>query len=243
MEEGCLEDVATEGNRTQHQEPEEEISSFASVPSSPSGSSSLATTNQSDPAPKKDNQRSATSNVWAHYARKPVDGKMKSFCKYCSTVYGPTTSTATLNLHLKKHPDKVKSSKPTLPDCFKPRNLAEDRVRILSAEEQAVANEKLRRWVVVTTQSFSCVESKEFQDLIKCFGTSFEFCTRNTLKTGIIEDFERYKRKMVEIFKDVPGRFSITLDAWTSVSQVGYMVITVHWIDGEWNMRRAVLNS
>ena len=41
---------------------------------------------------------------------------------------------------------------------------------------------------------------------------------------------------------NVPGRISLTLDAWTSVAQEGYLGITAHWVTSDFVLNRVLLD-
>ena len=48
--------------------------------------------------------------------------------------------------------------------------------------------------------------------------------------------------QMKSVLANVPGRISLTLDAWTSVAQEGYLGITAHWVPSDFVLNRVLLD-
>jgi hypothetical protein len=44
------------------------------------------------------------------------------------------------------------------------------------------------------------------------------------------------------MLQDAPGRLSFAVDAWTSPNAKGFLGVTVHWIDAEWQLRDLLLD-
>ena len=40
----------------------------------------------------------------------------------------------------------------------------------------------------------------------------------------------------------MPGKFSFTLDGWTSKNQICFLGITIHWITEDWKLKNTVLD-
>ncbi|CAB5201343.1 unnamed protein product [Rhizophagus irregularis] len=44
------------------------------------------------------------------------------------------------------------------------------------------------------------------------------------------------------MFKNTPGKINFTLDAWTSPNAIGFLGITGHYIDADWNIKDILVN-
>lgn len=83
---------------------------------------------------------------------------------------------------------------------------------------------------------FNIVEHEYFAEFIKSLRPSFPIKSRITARKDILNIFVEEKKKLYDYFKTLACRFSTTMDMWTSNQNKGYMCITVHWIDDNWNM-------
>lgn len=48
--------------------------------------------------------------------------------------------------------------------------------------------------------------------------------------------------KIIFIFQEAPGQISLTLDAWTSTTQVSFLGITAHWITTHWKIMNIIID-
>ena len=53
--------------------------------------------------------------------------------------------------------------------------------------------------------------------------------------------FDIVKVKITELLSEHPGKFSITLDIWTSPSQNPFLCVTLHFIDDSWELKSQVI--
>lgn len=44
------------------------------------------------------------------------------------------------------------------------------------------------------------------------------------------------------MLKEIPGRICLTSDLWTSITTDGYICITAHFVDHDWNLQKRILN-
>jgi len=42
-------------------------------------------------------------------------------------------------------------------------------------------------------------------------------------------------------FKKIPGKISITIDAWTSPNYIAFLGITAHWVNKNWEMEELLI--
>ncbi|KAK3211840.1 hypothetical protein Dsin_016546 [Dipteronia sinensis] len=65
--------------------------------------------------------------------------------------------------------------------------------------------------------------------------------SRNTLKSEIFKlyNFERDKTK--KLLESIESRVAITTDMWTSSTKMGYMVVTMHFIDKSWVLHSRIM--
>ncbi|KAK2658034.1 hypothetical protein Ddye_011086 [Dipteronia dyeriana] len=57
---------------------------------------------------------------------------------------------------------------------------------------------------------------------------------RNTLKIEIFNLFNMERDKTFKLLESIESKVALTMDVWTSRTQVGYMVVTIHFNDKLW---------
>ena len=67
----------------------------------------------------------------------------------------------------------------------------------------------------------------------------------STIRKTALEDVYNYThKKIVEKLQNVPSTLSITFDAWTdNYKRLSYITFTVHWIDENWILKQATLQT
>ena len=65
-------------------------------------------------------------------------------------------------------------------------------------------------------------------------------CT--TVTRDCFDIFDEQKCKLMVVFKETQQRVSLTTDTSISIQKINYMVITTHWIDKNWTLRRRIIN-
>ncbi|KAK9734079.1 hypothetical protein RND81_04G113700 [Saponaria officinalis] len=64
----------------------------------------------------------------------------------------------------------------------------------------------------------------------------------NTLKNYCMKIHRREKKNLLDNMSVLPGKICLTTDMWTVFVGVGYLSLTAHYIDSEWNLHSKILN-
>ncbi|XP_074344995.1 zinc finger BED domain-containing protein RICESLEEPER 2-like [Apium graveolens] len=97
-------------------------------------------------------------------------------------------------------------------------------------------------YILVNELPFRHAESFMFDKVMRTATPYWQKITRYVVKKDCIGTYEIEKNKLSELFKSV-RKINITTGMWTSSHQkLGYMVVTGHWIDSDWNLNMRVLN-
>ena len=67
-------------------------------------------------------------------------------------------------------------------------------------------------------------------------------CTRNTIRSDIINIDEKEKEKLYAYFESTNARISFTSDMWTSDQNKSYMSLTCHFVNDKWNIQKQIIN-
>lgn len=108
---------------------------------------------------------------------------------------------------------------------------------------QEDVDEKLIDWIVANSHPFSVVEQPEFIEFVAALQPGYAVPKRKAVKAKIIERWKLAKEDVRRsVISDTEGRrIGITTDMWTSASKRGYMVVTLHYIDDEWEMQAVIV--
>jgi len=104
----------------------------------------------------------------------------------------------------------------------------------LEPKVQDLATVDLLKWIVDDYQAFIVVENKYFQSFTQKFG--YELPGRTSTKNQIVMMYEECKKRILEEFKELNSKVSLTLDMWTSGTGTPYLGITAHWINSLWRV-------
>lgn len=203
-----------------------------------------------EPAAKKKREKKATSEVWDYFTKSTVEKKVDNGiierevwakCKRCAfRTRGESTRGTTVfwnhlkskhqltkgqqELHLQKG---VGNSNSTVVQNFK-----------FDPEESL---SKFYKAIIMHDYPFKMVDHEFFVNFIKSLRPSFAFKCRTTTRNDIMKIYSDEKKKLFDHFKSLSCRFSATMDMWTSNQNKGYMCITIHWIDDNWEIQKRII--
>ena len=94
------------------------------------------------------------------------------------------------------------------------------------------------------SKAYFCCERKGICKLMKTAEPRFKIPSRTYFSNNVIPAQYYELRRVVESFLSNVQFCSITSDLWTSKYQTrGYMGLTCHTIDGDWNLKSFTLNT
>ena len=101
--------------------------------------------------------------------------------------------------------------------------------------------ELLAKMFIVHEYPFRMVEHQLFVLFCQNLNPRFQPIKRHTLRNDCIKLFAVEKEKLKGVLASV-DRISLTSDLWTSNQTLGYMCLTCHYLDAEWNLQKRILN-
>ncbi|TVU02980.1 hypothetical protein EJB05_51526, partial [Eragrostis curvula] len=100
---------------------------------------------------------------------------------------------------------------------------------------------ELVRMIVLHELLFSLVEYDGFIRYSASLNPLFKLVCRNTIKLDCMEVYKNHRSVLRDTFKICNSRVSLTADTWTSKGNTGYMCITGHYIDDNWNVQKKII--
>ncbi|KAL4575792.1 hypothetical protein LXL04_011878 [Taraxacum kok-saghyz] len=188
------------------------------------------------------------AEVWHKFdvGRDPKTKKiMKASCKFCSIDLKVTTNTGTSSMlkHLRScngHPNNIDKSQPNI-SMFK-SSQSEGTTVSKWEFNQASTRQTLTKMIVIDEQPFSYVERCGFRLFCSVAVPQFSLPSRFTVAKDIGKLYLSEMDNMRNTLKCVKSKIAITTDCWTSVQNLNYMVLTAHFIDGNWKLHKRILN-
>ena len=164
--------------------------------------------------------------------------KPRSECNYCKNQYnchGKTNGTFGMLQHIKvckkwhfPRNDKQKTL------YFQAKREGESGLNVL-----VVANyneEKIRltlaRIIIIDELPFKFMERKGFQEFMETVEFRFPIPHRTTIARACMEIYSNEVDILRRAF--VGQQVCATMDTWTSIQNLNYMVVTAHFIYGDW---------
>lgn len=193
-------------------------------------------------------KRKLTSKVWLEMKKLKVRGEWKARCNYChkDLTTGPNSGTKHLAAHLKTCIQKMLKTKggKTLSQSSLMMNAKED--GNVSVEnytfDQDYARSELANMLVLHEYPLSVVDHAGFRKFVHALQPLFKLHTRNTIRSDIVENYNKERKKAIDYMTMNQSRVAITTDMWMSDSQKkGYMAVTAHFVDESWKLRSIIM--
>lgn len=209
-------------------------------------------------------ESSIGSSVWKYFDKSPPNAPGYNVCKECFNKYKLTTSVTSLRKHLTKHHLKAPTKKQKI--------LPFKRVDPFNEHEQNEHDMYLIRWVICDLQPFTVVDNFYFRKFINFLCSRYTIPDRHRAKGKhkpnsayvksynlylnfllilkffnlielIINEFVNQRAKITGEFYQIPGKYSLTADIWTSsINREAFLGLTVHYIDSNWCLHNFLLD-
>ena len=181
-------------------------------------------------------KRKLTSEVWNHFKRQKIDGKMKAICNYCGAkLLGvPNQGTSHLKSHVKSCPRRT--NRDIKQALIKTEQVDGQNVMVGSyALNQDIARHVVSKMIILHEYPLAMVEHIGFREFCASMQPLFKAVSRNTIKNDIMKIYNNEKENTMKLLSKNQSRLAITSDMWTSSNQnKGYMTVTTHFIDDSW---------
>ncbi|RZB52565.1 Zinc finger BED domain-containing protein RICESLEEPER 2, partial [Glycine soja] len=107
---------------------------------------------------------------------------------------------------------------------------------------QDAARMELTKMIALHAYPLAMVDHIGFRRFCNAVQPLFEVISHNTLKLDILNFYERERAKTMKLIQKNSSRIAITTDMWTASNQnKGYMTITTHFIDNNWNLQSRLM--
>ena len=115
------------------------------------------------------------------------------------------------------------------------------RKNIFPATSQEEGNRTLALMCAMDMRPLSIAEGEGFRLFVNTIAPLYKIPCRRTVVGHLTTMYESEKSALVKEIREAGGNLSITSDLWTSAAHEGYITITGHFIDQNWEMKNHVL--
>ncbi|KAG7579718.1 Ribonuclease H-like superfamily [Arabidopsis thaliana x Arabidopsis arenosa] len=108
--------------------------------------------------------------------------------------------------------------------------------------DMRVFREMIAMAIIEHDLPYSFVEYRRIRMALAYANSTIKFWSRNTAAADVLKIFEKEKNKLREILTNVPNRVCLTTDLWRAITIEGYLCLTAHYIDTDWNLKSKILS-
>lgn len=166
------------------------------------------------------------SKIWEYFERlsEGEEDNIKNYiiCNLCQLHLSANNSTTTLKRHLKaKHKADY--------DTYK-SNVEVKQLGFWATELQQEKHKLFINWVITDQQPFTVVENKNFRKFLSSIQPRYKLPSRHTVKSMIMNKFKDAQKQLSNYLQLSTSKISLTIDMWTSITSLGILAITIHFI-------------
>ncbi|TXG69396.1 hypothetical protein EZV62_004331 [Acer yangbiense] len=204
-------------------------------------------------------RRRKKSIVWEYFTVETVGaGCTRACCKQCKKSFAYITGSKLAGTsHLKRHitmgicpVTRQKNQQTPPPPGFKPGNATDPPKRRYRTSpgltsipfNQDRCSQEIAKMIIMHDYPPHIVEHPGFIDFVHTLQPQFNVVSFNTIQGDCVALYLKEKQSLMNFIREIPGRVNLTLDLWTSNQTLGYAILTGHFIDGDWNLHRRILN-
>lgn len=187
-------------------------------------------------------KKKKTSQVWEHYTELVVEEEEEGIvikkkvaeCNYCYDVFVSDSKNGTSRLwnHYRSFHEESDSRN---------RKRGRDSFDDWKYDEES-SLKKYHLAIIMHEYPFNYCEHEYTNDFIRSLCPKFPIKSRKTARARIMDIFHHEKKQLFDYFATQKCRFSCTMDVWTSNQNKGYLCVTGHFIDEDWNIQKRIIN-
>lgn len=203
-------------------------------------------------------RRRKKSIVWEHFTVESVGaGNVRACCNQCKKSFAYITGSKLAGTsHLKRHialgicpVSRQKNQLVSYTPGSKTNGTEPPKKRYRASPgipsfnfDQNHCNHEIARMIILHDYPLHIVEQPGFLDFVRTLQPQFNMLSFNTIQGDCVTIYLNEKQSLLNLVKGIPGKISLALDLWISNQGLGYVFITGHFIDDDWNLHRRILN-
>ncbi|KAL6144862.1 hypothetical protein ACLB2K_055552 [Fragaria x ananassa] len=198
-------------------------------------------------------RRRKKSVVWEHFTIETVGaGCTRACCNQCKRSFAYITGSKMAGTsHLKRHislgicPVSRQKNQMTPYTPGSKTDVPKRRYTRAHASfsfDQDRCSHEIAKMIIMHDYPLHIVEQPGFINFVRSLQPQFNMVSFNTIQDECVAIYHREKQCLLNLIAGCPGRISLTVDLWTSNQNLGYVFLTGHFVDSDWNSYSRILN-
>ena len=190
------------------------------------------------------------SSVWEHFSLKEIDGKTKVVCNLCNSALSYMGGTSCMKNHLQaRHPAALGTDNlgkeglggaRMIGATADMRNFVKTGGPKMSQQRYALINQKLAEMCAIDYRPISIVNGKGFKSFIATLEPSYVVPSHTTIRNYVHRSYVEAKDTMLKVVES-QNCIALTTDMWTSHATQGYIMLSSHYVNDNWELRSQIL--
>ncbi|CAL5087138.1 unnamed protein product [Urochloa decumbens] len=180
------------------------------------------------------------AKVWGYVDSEQADGIEKAVCKFCkihlSSVAGKGTT------HLNRH---IQFHCPNIPQEERDRFIATLKGKTGDGDthvfDPVVFRGLIAKYFISAEIAFRKAEDPCWKEMINYCQPSFRAVGRLSVRADCILIYEEEKLMLIDQFTKLRSHVSLTADLWSSNQNLGYLGVTAHFINEEFELKKKII--
>ncbi|KAK3229746.1 hypothetical protein Dsin_001627 [Dipteronia sinensis] len=148
-----------------------------------------------------------------------------------------------MNTHIDKRCKKYRPVDPTQKVLVKQPSVSGFGSSLgVSKFDQLRCRRALAEMLILDELPFRFVENRGFRRFCFELCPLFDLPSRRTIVRELYQLYIDEKMKLKKYFSRSKVRVCLTIDTWTSIQNINYMVVTAHFIDYDWQLQKRILS-
>ncbi|KAK9175019.1 hypothetical protein WN944_027023 [Citrus x changshan-huyou] len=114
--------------------------------------------------------------------------------------------------------------------------------KVMAPRSKETIRRATAKMIIIDELPFSHVKNFGFKHFCSVACPKFVVPSRRTITKDILDLFLAENASLKSLLFDKKEKVSLTMDIWTSIMRASYMVITSHFIDQDWQLRRRIIS-
>jgi hypothetical protein len=200
--------------------------------------SANTSTNTSESSDDSTPTRVKRSKVWEHFEPNlaEIDDGFKVVCKYYRLHLSTKSGTSSLRTHIQKYCHVIGD---------------DERTRFISTMKKPIENfvfdpqfsrECMIEFVIHAEIPFDKFDDPYFEPWIQSMQPSLDAPGRVTIRNDCLKKYKKMKQDIQNELDSLDSHVCLTSDLWTSIQNLGYMVVTAHYITPDFKINKKIIS-
>ncbi|KAL2930729.1 putative AC transposase [Bienertia sinuspersici] len=117
------------------------------------------------------------------------------------------------------------------------------KVKYKATSTYGTANaKKVHSSIMYHSYALSIVEHVKLREMLSYLQPKVRHVTRNTILRYCLLEHKRLKSFLRECLSELNSRVCFTCDCWSACTSQGFLTLTAHFVDNNWNLKSRILN-